>query len=205
MNKFKLTSFLSGLLLAFLVFVSTTAYAIQVGGAGNDNGDVSGRAFVQDSSIRFRANTAPSLGTGTIESSGTTVTGTNTLFQTELINGDIILANGEARRVTGISSDTSLTVNAQFTDALPASTPFEKSRLLMVVKDNGFVGIGIDNPSSALQVQGMLKTAVLPSAPTCDAQHEGELFYNGVNHFFCFCDGTSAKTVADPASACYGA
>lgn len=58
-----------------------------------------------------------SAGTGTISSSGTTVTGVGTSFTTELSVGDIIIADGQRLVVIAIASNTSLTTK---TAASPA-------------------------------------------------------------------------------------
>lgn len=52
--------------------------------------------------------------TGTVSTSGTTVTGSGTAFETEILIGDTILIEGQERTVTAISSNTSLTVNSSF-------------------------------------------------------------------------------------------
>lgn len=70
--------------------------------------------------VRDRIRAIADYCTGTISSSGTTVTGVGTLALTELAVGCRIKANGEIRTVTGISSDLSFTVNAPFTVPLSA-------------------------------------------------------------------------------------
>lgn len=66
--------------------------------------------------------------TGTASSSGTTVTGSGTTFQSQLVVGDAIKADGEVRVVTAIANNTSLTINAAFTSPLAGDT-VEKSSL----------------------------------------------------------------------------
>lgn len=63
-------------------------------------------------------------GTGTvsISSGSTTVTGTNTLFQREFIIGDDIVINNETRRIVTIESDTSLTVDSNYTSTASTQT-----------------------------------------------------------------------------------
>lgn len=64
-------------------------------------------------------NCAPTVaGTGTLSSSGTTVTGTGTAFTTQLQVGDYIVVGGVAKQVTVIASDTSLTTSTAFSPAL---------------------------------------------------------------------------------------
>jgi hypothetical protein len=52
----------------------------------------------------------------------TTVPGTNTLFLSEVSIGDEIVVTSEARTVTAITSDTSLTVNTTFGEDLATDT-----------------------------------------------------------------------------------
>ncbi|WDT74563.1 MAG: fibronectin type III domain-containing protein [Candidatus Manganitrophus sp.] len=61
-------------------------------------------------------------GAGTISSSSTTVTGSGTNFNTRLIVGSQITANGQTRTVTAIASATSLTINSAFSPNLSAGT-----------------------------------------------------------------------------------
>jgi len=56
--------------------------------------------------------------TGTISSSGTTVTGTNTLFTDELTIGQNIYADDQLRTIATITSDTALTTTVAFNPAL---------------------------------------------------------------------------------------
>lgn len=62
--------------------------------------------------------------TGTASSSGTTVTGTGTMFTTELRKGDAIRDNAgtEFRTVKTITSNTVLVLDSQFTTALSGAT-----------------------------------------------------------------------------------
>jgi len=64
--------------------------------------------------------------TGTISSSGTTVTGSGTDFTGELSVGDYIKANGETQRVDSIASATSLETSVAFTTSLSGET-FEEA------------------------------------------------------------------------------
>jgi len=108
--------------------------------------------------VRGNAN-----GTGTVSSSNrTTVTGASTQFQTQLKVGDLITATytsgqtsyTETRRVTGISSNTSLTVDPAFTASVPAQTSFTFQSPVLLVQNGGNVGIGTSSPSQKLEVSG---------------------------------------------------
>lgn len=64
-------------------------------------------------------------GTGTVSSSGTTVTGVGTNFDVNgLAAGDLIRADSELRQVVSIASATSMTIDRAFTTDLAASTAY---------------------------------------------------------------------------------
>jgi S-layer protein (TIGR01567 family) len=63
-------------------------------------------------------------GTGKIKSQGNNVIGTRTNFKTQLVIGDSIIAANQERIVTGISSDTSLTIDPAFKPDLDSDTAF---------------------------------------------------------------------------------
>jgi hypothetical protein len=91
-------------------------------------------------------------GTGTVVSSGTTITGTNTQFQTQLRQGDSITAtysatiNGKTQTVTRtryvnvIASNTSLTTNSAFDPSIPQGTAFTFSRSVLQINGNARLG-----------------------------------------------------------------
>lgn len=55
---------------------------------------------------------------GTVQASSTTVTGTGTIFSTQLRAGDVIHINGQVRTVATVASDTSFTVTVAFSPAI---------------------------------------------------------------------------------------
>jgi hypothetical protein len=63
---------------------------------------------------------------GTISTSGTTLTGSGTSFTTQLNQGDLIRANGEVRMVALIGGNTSGTLLDPFSANLPAGTTYER-------------------------------------------------------------------------------
>jgi len=63
-------------------------------------------------------------GTGTISASGTTVTGSGTLFTVEILVGEVVIANGEAKVVTAITDNVTLTINTAFQDSTPSGASF---------------------------------------------------------------------------------
>ncbi|HTE58517.1 MAG TPA: carbohydrate binding domain-containing protein [Verrucomicrobiae bacterium] len=78
-------------------------------------------------------------GTGTITSTGatTTVTGSGTAFTTELTIGDTIIANGQARTILTIPSNTSLTVTADFNPDVSGGSSFTYKKSLLRLADSG--------------------------------------------------------------------
>lgn len=87
--------------------------------ASAGNGGAPNYGYTQARLIAACANLS-----GTISASGITITGTSTLFNSQLFPKCRIEANGEHRTVTGITSDTSLTVDAPFSSGLPAGTSY---------------------------------------------------------------------------------
>lgn len=78
--------------------------------------------------------------TGTVSSSGTTVTGTSTTFTSSLSVGSYIKAGGKTQRVESIASDTSLTTTNAFSPALSgASFELARGRDDVFVMGNGLV------------------------------------------------------------------
>jgi hypothetical protein len=60
------------------------------------------------------ANLQTTNKSGTIVSSGNVVTGTSTFFANDFIVGDYVVASSQIRRITGITSNTSLNIDASF-------------------------------------------------------------------------------------------
>jgi hypothetical protein len=86
--------------------------------------------------------------TGTISSSGTTVTGTGTAFTSTLKVGDTIWAYGQSRTVSTVTSDTSLTTTTAFSPTVTGA-PYIKGNGAIL---SGGVGIGTTAPSGMLDV-----------------------------------------------------
>ncbi len=121
---------------AFQVQTSTGANVLS---ASTTTGGV-GIGLLADVQNRFQVQNSAVAGTGTISSSGTTVTGNvSTVFTTQLRVGDTIFAGGEARRVAVITNDTTLTVSASFTTNLAAGTTFTFTRPILTMSGTGDV------------------------------------------------------------------
>lgn len=91
---------------------------------------------ILNTATQYVTGSATSVLTGSINpTASTSVTGVGTLFTTELQIGDRITVSGETRTVTGITSNTALTVDTAFSDngndtsvdKLPAIAVFKKS------------------------------------------------------------------------------
>lgn len=70
--------------------------------------------FVRGILYNKDANGGDIAGTGTIDSSGVTITGTGTSFTTELEVGDLIKADGQIKKILSITDNTSLSVDFAF-------------------------------------------------------------------------------------------
>ena len=87
-------------------------------------------------------------GSGQISSSGTNVSGFSTAFTTELAVGDELIAAGQSRIITSISSTTVLVTNTAFNPVLSFAS-YQFSSPHVVVDDTGNVGIGQSKPICA--------------------------------------------------------
>jgi hypothetical protein len=82
----------------------------------------------------------PQQGTGNISSSsGTTVTGLQTAFQTQLRVGDKITVGAQTRRISAISSNNALTMDSAFNPAISTATAFTYVRSVII--DDGSVRV----------------------------------------------------------------
>jgi len=93
-----------------------------------------------DSNLSFSADILPVntrlIGSATASSS-TTITGTGTSFQTDLVVGDVISFGGTLRRVTAIASQVSLTVDASTT--ITGSTIDRVSTTILEPENTGLI------------------------------------------------------------------
>jgi len=88
----------------------------------------------------------PTTLTGTVEATINTnvVTGTSTLFTSELAIGDWVKTNGDTKKVTTITSDTSLTTESLYTAAITAGTAITKSNFSMTYDFAGHTTSNVD-------------------------------------------------------------
>jgi hypothetical protein len=94
----------------------------------------------------------PSIGTGTISSSGTIVYGTGTIFLTELSVGSEITAAGETKRVTGVWTPGQLRVDSAWSSDLSGAS-FTYTYPILFVAGNGYIGMGTGSPRAKLDVK----------------------------------------------------
>lgn len=87
--------------------------------------------------------------TGTISSSGVTVTGTGTAFLTELRKGDYIWVQNQVRKIVGILNDTKLTLNAAF-------SPDIAGQALKTVRHVPNVKLSVSNTDSVTAYLGTI-------------------------------------------------
>lgn len=100
--------------------------------------------------------------TGSVTASGTTVTGTGTIFTQEVDPGDKVTISGQSQIVTAVTSATQLTVASPGFSGSPSGTMTVTNQLLQVndssgnaklfISDQGNVGIGTAGPNSKLEV-----------------------------------------------------
>ena len=92
----------------------------------------------------FQVNNVFAPGTGTISTSGTTITGSGTVFNAELVAGSTVYAGGQARRVTSVGTNTLATINSAFSPDLPAGTTFIHNKPIFVMDQaTGNAGMGV--------------------------------------------------------------
>ncbi len=103
-----------------------------------------------DGSLHIQGQ-APS-GTGTISSSGSTVTGSGTSFTTQLTIGDLITASGQTRTVSTITNNTSLTINAAFSPDLSAGTSFTYQKQLTRWANSSGSSVAALSPNGTLDL-----------------------------------------------------
>lgn len=86
---------------------------------------------------------------GTISSSGTSVLGAGTNFDSAFSVGDFIVASNQVKTITAIADATNMTVNSAFSSDLPVATTYAR---VGTVINTGHVGIGTTTPYAALSV-----------------------------------------------------
>ena len=93
--------------------------------------------------------------TGSIDpAASTTVTGVGTKFLTEVRVGDSILVSGETRGVVSIASDTSLTVDAAFSNNANDTSPEVVYAPLMIFESDGTTVAGYITPTGGIVATG---------------------------------------------------
>ena len=156
----------------------STPYALMSVNAHNVTGGA-----VSASGLRI-SGTAQTDGVGSLDSSGTTVSGVGTSFTAQLGPGDELRVGAQSRLITAVASDTSLTVDTPFSPSLTSSTFKLRKPIanvvdstgasVMLINGRGDIGIGTQTPVSKLEVAGTfsarfrgfsLRAAGTPASP----------------------------------------
>ena len=107
--------------------------------------------------------------TGTVSSSGVTVTGSGTAFTTQLQVGDVIVSDSQVRIVATITSTTVLTTDAAFSGALSSDTFVKRYPIGHIFDFSGDSGDSSNSGSSkVLDIGG----------PNIAANWTGKVYYN---------------------------
>ncbi|MBT8419545.1 MAG: hypothetical protein KJO08_01655, partial [Gammaproteobacteria bacterium] len=149
----------------------------------------------------------PLIGQVTVTAGSTDVTGVGTSFAEKLNLGDSLLIGEEVFIVTGISSDTQLTIDIPHTAGASNAAAYTDSDLLsvrtgaeedaLVVKRSGNVGIGTAEPKAKLDVAGGIRIGDEPDTD-CDAEREGAIRYSDTDREVEFCNGAVWTRVEGP-------
>jgi hypothetical protein len=116
---------------------------------------------------RLQVQSDQTSGTGTVSSSGTTVTDNGTAFTSELAVGDELFAGNQCRVVASIAGDTSLTVDETYSPNL-SNESFKHSRPRLVVKQDGKIGVCTPYPQVELDVNGTVRAKEYQGLPEND-------------------------------------
>jgi hypothetical protein len=146
-------------------------------------------------SIKVRSQPNSTI-SGSLTPSGTTISGTNSIFTSELLVGDRLLINAEKTTITSINSNTSLTVNPSLVgisvdtsvERLPSiATLFDSDdNIKFLLTNQGYVGLGETNPRSLLHISGTGNSENLPylrlqntSNENIDGGRETKIIFEG--------------------------
>lgn len=132
----------------------------------NHNGNVGLGQGTPNATIHT-SKTAP---LGTISSTGSAVTGVGTNFTASLSVGDKIVANRQVRTISSITDATNLTVSSSFSSDLVAGTSYTRVGAIL---DSGYVGIGTVNPTTHLEVNGIVKATAFEGPMTSSSVSSG--------------------------------
>ena len=135
----------------------------------------------------------------TVTAGSRAVTGEETLFTEELRVGESLLIGNEVFTITGIGSNTALTVDTAPTASVTNATAYADSDLLsvetgaekaaLVVDRAGNVGIGVAVPKAKLEVAGGIKVGS-ENETVCDAGKAGTIRYDDAGKAVEVCDGS---------------
>jgi hypothetical protein len=192
----------SGLIALFIATcITATVYAVQIGGAGNSNGEYNG-GMAPNAQLLQLLSTPFKSGSGTVSSTGVNVTGAGTDFFKEVKPGDTFNVNGVNRSVKNVTGADTLELETAFQPDL-SNVAFKISSPVFSIGTNGNVGIGVSSATQKLSVSGMISAGNFMGAPVCNAGGEGAFYYNKTNHYYCFCNGTANVKMEDSTQNCF--
>ena len=138
---------------------------------------------ISDNALNATSEEKSTTGTGMANTSTTAITGTGTLFQTELVVGQTInLSTGESATVATITDNTHLTVSAALSGAVSGANTYT-TRGVLIKNDthhdstfeDGATGYGAVAAKWPGDLGNSLKISICPSAAAFQANATGSL------------------------------
>jgi len=138
---------------------------------------------VSGNALNATSDNKSTTGTGMANTSTTAITGTGTLFQTELVVGQTInLATGESATVATITDNTHLTVSSALSGAVSGANTYTTRGLLIKNDthhdssfDSGATGYGAVAAKWPGDLGNSIKVSICPSAEAFQANASGSL------------------------------
>ena len=138
---------------------------------------------ISDNALNATGENKSTTGTGMANTSTTAITGTGTLFQTELVVGQTInLATGESATVATITDNTHLTVSSALSGAVSGANTYTTRGLLIkndthhdASFDSGTSGYGAVAAKWPGDLGNSIKVSICPSAEAFQANASGSL------------------------------
>ena len=138
---------------------------------------------ISDNALNATSEEKSTTGTGMANTSTTAITGTGTLFQTELVVGQTInLSTGESATVATITDNTHLTVSAALSGAVSGANTYTTRGVLIkhdthhdASFEDGATGYGAVAAKWPGDLGNSLKISICPSAAAFQANATGSL------------------------------
>lgn len=97
----------------------------------------------------------------------------------------------------------SVTKDYLYTTVIGSHATADCSDCVVIGRGTDKVGIGVLAPTSALDVNGGIKPAKVTADPCGNGYPEGTLFYNDVNNYMCYCNGSNDIQLHNPLADCF--